>query len=132
MPGSSRYMDTLTLETFLRRQPHTPPANLFVALMISDPTDADTGTEVTYGGYARQIFAAGSVSSVGNRATCSNAGAIIFPQSTSPGGSVTHFAIRDALTGGNMLFYGPLQVTLQVNVGVEPRFDPGAITITAE
>ena len=54
MAEFSNFMENKIIDHMLRNQAYTPPATVYVALYTSDPTDADTGTEVSGGSYARQ------------------------------------------------------------------------------
>ena len=64
------------------------------------------------GSYARQIAA---FSAPSNGAT-SNSSDITFPTATSPNwGTITHAAIHDAVTSGNMLFHSALTSSKVVN-----------------
>ncbi len=109
----SDYLEAAVLNHVLRGVTYTPPAARCVALYTSNPTDADTGTEVSGGGYARQsvTFAAPAGGAVQNTAD------IVFPTATAAWGTITHVGIRDAVTGGNLLFYGSLSTPKTIGVG---------------
>ena len=47
MAEFSDFMENKIIDHMLRNQAYTPPATVYVALYTDDPTDADTGTEVT-------------------------------------------------------------------------------------
>jgi hypothetical protein len=80
----------------------TRPTAIFVALFTAvSNAEAGTGTEVTGGSYARvDVTALFGASTDGAGA---NSGAITFPAPTANWGTVTHFGIIDASTGGNAL-----------------------------
>ena len=119
----------------------TGPTALFVGLLTAAPTDSTTGTEVTGGAYARVSVssalanwagtqaAASTVASSGATGTTSNNGVITFPAPTANWGVVTHFAIYDALTAGNLLIHGALTVSKTINNGdAAPSFAAAALT----
>ena len=55
MPGAvSDYLENALLNHVFRGVAYTAPTAIYLALYTSDPTDANTGTEVSSGGYARQ------------------------------------------------------------------------------
>lgn len=123
----------------------TLPANLFVGLFTAAPSDAGGGTEVTGGAYARVSVArslanfagtqsAGStVASSGTGGQTSNNGALTFPAPTANWGSITHFGIFDATTGGNLLIWGALAQAKTVNNGdAAPSFAAAALTFTLD
>ncbi len=143
MSAVSDYLENKLTDLILRGQAFTAPANLYVALFTAAPSDAGGGTEVTGGSYARVAItaslanwsgtqAAGStVASSGTGGASSNNGAVTFPAPTAAWGNVTHFGIFDAVSGGNLLFWGALTTPKTVNNGdPAPSFAAGAIVVT--
>lgn len=117
----------------------TGPANLYYGLFTSAPTDSSGGTEVSGGSYTRvgvassaanmaATDAAGSTAnpSAGNTGSTSNNAAITFP--AMPAATVTHFGAFDALSGGHLLFFGPLTTPKVLGAGETPSFAIGAFT----
>lgn len=113
-------------------QPSGVAGSLYVALYTTDPTDADTGTEATYVSYARvavvRSVAGWTVS--GNEVT--NAAAVTFPTSTGTNNTITHFGIRTAITGGDLIGSGALTSSLLVESTDIPKFVIGDISITED
>ena len=116
---------------------------LYLALFTAAPADAGGGTEVTGGSYARAAVAcslanwagtqsAGStLASSGTGGQTSNNAAIAFPAPTANWGTITHFAIMDAASGGNMLLWGALTQSKTVNNGdAAPQFNTAQLTLT--
>lgn len=122
----SNYLETALVNASLRNTSFTSPATVFVALYTTDPTDANTGTEVTGGSYARQsaTFAAPS-----NGASTTNAD-VTFPTATANQGTITHFGIMDALTGGNLLYHGLLNNSKTIQTGDILKIEAGNLTVT--
>lgn len=113
MAALSDYLENALLNHVLRNTPYTPPAAVYIALYTSDPTDADTGTEVSGGAYARQpVTFSAPVNGV-----VSNTSDIVFPVATSNWGIITHIGLRDAAMGGNLLFHAPLAEPKQIQSG---------------
>lgn len=110
MTNISNYLRNALINATLRNTAYTAPTTVYAALYTSDPTVSDTGTEVTGGAYARQpiTFTAPTTGSTSNTAN------VQFPQATANWGTITHVGIRDALTGGNLLYFAPL--TTQRNI----------------
>ena len=104
---------------------YTAPATLYVALYTTAPNDAGAGTEVSGGSYARQSMAFTVTAD-----TASNTVNVEYPKATASWGTVTHFAILDAVTAGNMLCYGTLTASKTVASGDTLRFNAGALDIT--
>lgn len=141
MAAMSDYLENKIIDWLFRGQAFTPPANLHVGLLTAAPAEAGGGTEVSGNAYARQSLgaslanwagtqAAGStVASTGTSGTTSNNPAINFATPTGNWGTVTHFGIYDAATGGNLLFYGALTVAKTINTGDTVSFPASALTV---
>lgn len=131
--SKSNYLENKVLDHILGGGDYARPATVYVALYISDPGDADTGTEVSGGAYARPAATNNSTNwpaAVGG--VKANGTEIVFPQATAPWGNVTHFGVRDALTGGNLLYSGALTTPRSVATGDTPSFAVGTLTFTED
>ena len=87
----------------------------YVALFTTATADDGTGTEVSGGGYARQLVGLSAASGAGG--LTSNAADITFPTATADWGTVTHIAIMDAATAGNMIMHSPLDASKAIAAG---------------
>jgi hypothetical protein len=127
MSAISNYLENALLNATLRNTSYTSPATVYAALFTSDPTDAGTGTECTGTGYARTAitFAAPS-----NGVTTNSAAACEFPQATGDWGTITHFGIFDALTTGNLLYYGALTTSKVISSGDVFKFSTSSVSVT--
>lgn len=123
----SNYLRQALINHVLRNSAYTQAATVYVALYTSDPTNADTGTEVTGGSYARQSAAFAAPSGTG---ATDNTGTITFPTATANWGTVTHVGIRDASTAGNLLFYGPLSSARTILNGDIAKFNIGDLDVS--
>ncbi len=123
----SNYLETKILEHAFGETAYTMPTTHFVALYTAAPGEAGGGTELSGDAYARQS-AAFTVS--GNTAT--NSANIEFPAATGNWGTVTHAAIFDASTGGNMLAYAALTSSKVVETGDILRFTASQLDITLD
>lgn len=126
MTAMSDYLENALVNATLRGQAYTAPATVYMALFTSDPTDAATGTEVTGGAYARQSMAFAAPSN----GASSNSADVLFPVATAGWGTITHFAIYDAATAGNMLYYGVLTTAKAISSTDQLKVAAGDITIT--
>lgn len=113
MAEISNYLENALINGTLRGTTYTAPTTTYLALYTNDPTDADTGTEITGGSYVRQAI---TFSSPSNGAT-SNSSAIEFPQATADWGTITHVGIRDAVTSGNLLYHSALDTSKAIANG---------------
>lgn len=112
----------------MRSQNITAPTTLYLALFMSNPGDTGTeGTEISYTGYARMPISFAAPYQSGSSMILENAEQISFAEAASSVGNVTHVAIYDRLTGGNMLLYAQLESVLTVQANVTPVFRAGAI-----
>lgn len=121
MAELSNYLEDALINEVLRNVGYTPAATVYVALYTTDPTDADSGTEVSGGAYARQAVTFG----VPSNGVTSNSADVTFPTATANWGTVSHFGIRDAVTVGNLLFHSPVDTAKAVNNGDTAKFVAG-------
>ncbi len=110
---------------------YTKPTNYFVALSTGTIVDSDTGggltNELTGGAYVRKEIATFDVASGG---ATKNSQAITFAQATAAWGTITSFAICDAITKGNHLCHGTLTTSKDVSSGDTARFATDELDIT--
>lgn len=128
MSKASNYLENAILNHFFRNTSTTSPTTVYIALYTSDPTDADTGTEVSGGSYARQAV----TFSAPSNGVISNSSTITFPVATANWGTITHFGIRDASTGGNLLVYGAFETAKTINAGDQLIINPGDLQVIAD
>lgn len=105
-------------------------ATPYIGLYTVAPTDAGGGTEVTGGSYARQN-SSGKWTAPASGATETNA-EVAFPQATADWGTVVAFGIFDAVTSGNLLYWGDLTDSKAVNNGDTFKFLSGDIDLTED
>jgi len=104
------------------------PTTVYVALFTAAPNDAGGGTEVSGGGYARTAVTLGAPA--GGAGATDNTATVTFPQASASWGTVTHTAIFDALTAGNLLLHGALAASKAVGDGDTAEFAIGDIDFT--
>ena len=108
-------------------------AAAYVALFKSPVTDAEleAGTltnEVSGGAYARQLAGL----SIPSNGVSSNASDIVFPTATADWGTITHCALMDAATAGNVLMYSALDTSKVVSNGDTFKFNAGDLSATVD
>ena len=128
MPASN-YVRTNTLAAWLQRTSPTLPSALYVALFTNNPTAANTGTEVSGGGYARASATFSTPVISGDSAITQNTAEIDFPQLTASAGTAAYVGVMDARTGGNLLFFQPLPTAMALNEGYTPYFSAGELKV---
>lgn len=131
MAGSkSDYMEAKILDSVFNGQAWTTINNVWVALFTAAPTDSSSGTEVTGGSYAR-VSTAPADWTAASGGSLNNGNAVTFPAPSANWGTVVAFAICDASTAGNQLYWGDLTSSRVINSGDgAPSFASGALVIT--
>lgn len=124
----SNYAEKLLLDFLMTASTATRPSARYLALFTSDPAEDGSGTELSGDGYSRQAVTFDDASSPGG--TTQNSNAPSFTASGGNWGTVSHVAIFDADTAGNMLWYGPLDTSRVVNDGDTISFAIGDIDLT--
>jgi hypothetical protein len=134
MSAKSDYLENKILDHVLGNTAYSAPATVYVALYTAEPNDAGGGTEVSGSGYARKSVT-NNTSNWPNASSGSKSnGAAIEFAAASGGdwGEITHFALFDAASAGNMLYHGALTTSKTVSDGDQARFAIGALTITED
>lgn len=132
MAQASNWLEEAILNYFFRNQSVAQPTQIFLALYINDPTDADTGTEVSGGAYTRQQITFGAPTQTGDKGVISNNQKIEFPIATTDWGNISHWGIRTAQTGGNLLCRGSFSRVENVQTGNRFTIETGNIQVTME
>ena len=101
----------------------------WVGLSTADPTDDASGLAEPSGNAYARVEIPSSYWGDAAAGAVANTTAITFPRATGSWGTVTHFAIFDAATGGNMKRHGALDASLAVTSGIRPVFAVGALTL---
>lgn len=125
--AATNYVEEAVLNAMLRGVSFTPPSTVYVALFEAATDDTGGGTEVSGGSYARKAASFTAAAQVSGKAECENDAAIEFTDM--PAVTVTHAAIFDASTSGNMLYHGPLATQRDVAAGDTFKFDAGELTV---
>lgn len=123
MSELTNYSENELLNVFLRNIAFTSPTAIYLAIFSAAPGEAGGGTEITDDGRKAIVIGAPS-NGVG-----ASTGAVTFAITTAV--TVTHAALFDDPTAGNMLMYTPLTSPLGPTVsGDTIRFVIGAVTAT--
>jgi len=109
-----------------------PSGGLYVALFTTEPTDTSAGTEVSGGSYARvQAQWTTPTQNATSGAYCAPTADIVFPTATANWGTIVGFALFDAATAGNMIYYGSVP-SQSVPSGVTCTLAASGTTITLD
>lgn len=132
MAGSiSDYLENAWLNHILKGTAFTQPTNLYLALSTADPTDAGSGLAEPSGSYNyARVQCNTSWAAAASRAVSSNADITFNQAQTGSWGTITHWALLDNSTGGNLLAHGDFTSSKVVGIGVTPKILSGNLTIT--
>ena len=123
----TNFLETEVLDHVFGGNAYTAPTTLYFALFTAAPSDTGGGTEVSGTNYER---VSGAFTVSGNTASLTSA--IEFAAAGSNWGTVTHGAIFDAATSGNMLAYGTLADDKVIETGDVLRIQANQFTITLD
>ena len=126
----SDYAEVALMDWLMTTNSVTRPTSWYVALFTTATADDGTGTEVGAGvGYSRQaVTFASTTSPTGNT---SNTNTLTFgPCSTTNWGTITHAAVYNNSSGGNMLWQGALNSPRTIQVGDSFQIPIGQLTLT--
>jgi len=127
MAALSDYAENEMLDHMLGTGAFSAPANVFLSLWTSDPTDDGSGNELSGSGYVRKDINFGAASS----GVATSSGVVTFDTASGSWGTVSHIGIHDAVSSGNLLFHGALSASKTIGSGDVMQIANGAITITA-
>lgn len=134
MPGSkSDYLENKLLDHVLGGAIYTRPVTVYVALYTVAPTDAGGGTEVSGGSYARVAVTNNATKwPAASGGAKSNGQEITFPTATASWGEAVAFAILDAASAGNFMYWGDLTTPKTIGNGDTAKFGVGDLDITED
>lgn len=134
MAALSTYLRNALANLVQRGTAYSSPGQIYLALYINNPTAANTGTETTYTGYTRVSCGAtpaSAFSAVDVNGMTQNQNTITFP---AVGGvstvTLTHWALFDTVSAGNMLLFGPLLASKTLDPTDVPSFPATALKVT--
>lgn len=138
MAGKTDYTENNLLAFIFRGVTFPVPAAIYVGLYTTAPTaDAGSGgTEVSGGSYARQAVTRGTTEwkdpSAATQGHTNNVNAITFPTASANWGTVLAVGIFDAVTAGNLLYFGNLTASKIVNSGDVFKFNAADLDISED
>lgn len=108
-------------------------ATQYLALFTADPGETGSlASEAAYTGYARVVLTKASAWTDGG-SSFTNANLVQFGACTAGTSAITHFAVVDTASGAvAQMISGALSATLNVSAGIQPQFQAGSLSITAE
>lgn len=135
MSAASNYLENKVLDHVLTATSYTAPGTRYLALFNNTSGQAaanlEAGTltdEVSASGtaYARKAVTFNAASG-GTSATNAT---VTFDAATASWGTVTHVAVMDQATGGNVLFWGAVTTSKTIDTGDTFQVTSGNLTIS--
>lgn len=133
--GFSQYAESHIIDHANGKTSWTMPTGSYLALTTVVPTSTSTGTSITeasYTGYARQSIAGGGwvAATAATPSVGANSGTITFAACTAGTSTLIGFALCDALTVGNMIWWGTLPSTVISTTQTPATVATGALTVS--
>jgi hypothetical protein len=130
MSAASDYLENKVLDHVLTATAYTQPATRYLALFTAvtgletNSPSAEVSTSST--AYVRKAvtFAAASSGTSATNAT------VTFDAATGNWGTITHVAVMDAESSGNVLFYGAVTTSKTIETGDTFQVSSGNLTIS--
>jgi hypothetical protein len=141
--GCSDYLANKMIDEIFRGTAYAYPATTYVCMFSTAPTNAGGGTELSGGGYARVALpstmddlcgsqGAGTTDpSSGTAGRISNNFSLLFPDPTA-GATVRAAGLKDAASGGNLLFWQDFAAKSISAGGAPATLSPDALGITVD
>ena len=131
MSQATDFLEAELLDHLFGIGAYTAPATMYLALFTAMSSgETPTATEVTGGSYARLAITNDATSWTRTSNAITNDSLLNFVTASANWGTVTHWALMDASSGGNMLIYGEFADPIVINNGSTLRIAAGQIDIT--
>ena len=135
MTAESNFLENKVLDHVLTATTYTAPATRYLALFNNTSGNAATNleagtltdeTSTSATAYIRKAvtFAAASSGTSATNAT------VTFDAATANWGTITHVAVMDAETSGNVLFYGAVTTSKTIETGDTFQVSSGNLTVS--
>lgn len=103
---------------------------VFVTLYLNDPTSNDIGDEAL--AYTRQKVEFGAPVKDGNSTSALSTNEVVFPGKAGGYGTITHIAIKDAATAGDIVYFASLSEPIRSKDNEKIEFPAGSLKVTEE
>jgi len=131
MGGFSDYWENKILDHIFGKGSYTPPT-IYMGLSTADPADDGSGlSEPSGNGYTRTQTSPSNWN-VASNGSLNNTADITFAQATGSWGTITHFALFDAASTGNMLAHGVLSQSKTIGNSDTAQFQAGDLDISLD
>lgn len=125
--SKTNYLENAVINHILRNTPLSSPSAVYVGLSTANPGEDGSGLAEPVGnGYVRRAVTFGAPAD----GTTSNTNTLSFAASGGNWGTITHFALFDAASGGNMLYQTSLTASRTINDTDSAEFAVGTLTVS--
>ena len=131
MGSFADYWENEILDHIFGKANYTPPT-IHVGLSTEAPIDDGSGLAEPSGNAYARVQTSSSDWNAASAGSLDNANDITFPEATGSWGTITHFALFDAATGGNMLAHGELSQSKAIGSGDTAKFTAGDLDISLD
>jgi hypothetical protein len=135
MSAASNFLENKVLDHTLGGTAYSQPAALYLGLFKNDSTNAaanlEAGTltdEVSGGSYARKAITFNAASG----GSADNSNTVTFDTATADWGTITHIAVMDAASAGNVVYWAAVSTTKLIESGDTFQLSSGNMTISLD
>ena len=131
MGSFGNYWEDKILDHIFGKASYTAPT-IYVGLSTVDPLDDASGLAEPSGGAYARVQTAPADWNASSGGALDNASDITFPEATGSWGTITHFALFDAASAGNMLAHGSLTASKAIDSGDTAKFAAGDLDVSLD
>jgi hypothetical protein len=131
MGSFSNYLELEILDHLFAKSTFSSPT-IYVALSTADPLDTGAGLAEPSGNNYSRVLTSENDWHDAAAGLIDNHTVITFPEASGSWGTITHFALMDAASNGNVLLSGALTVSKSVGSGDTLSFPAGNIDVTLD
>jgi hypothetical protein len=131
MGSFSDYLENELLDHLFGKGSYPPPT-IYVALSTANPLDDGSGLAEPSGNNYARVQTAATDWNAASSGFIDNAAVIEFNEATGSWGNITHFALMDAASGGNLLVHGALSTSKSIGTGDTAEFAAGDLDISLD
>lgn len=131
--GITQYLAAYLQDCFVGSGTLSKPATVYLAAFTVTPSAAGGGTEVSGNNYSRKAITVNGTNfpnTVSGTGVKTLGGPFAFPTASGAWGTVVAWALMDASTAGNMLWWGLLPTSRAPLTGDTLTLDAGALSLT--
>ncbi len=128
----ANYWENEILDHLFMKGAYAALSNIWVGLSTADPLDDASGLAEPSGNNYSRVSTAGADWDAASGGALDNANAVTFPEASGSWGTITHFALFDASSVGNMLAHGALGTSKPVTSGDTLQFAAGELDVSLD